>query len=112
MAYNLLSTLKAALAGVHGVGKVEAAVSDFYRVNEVQGIYRGMVIAIPAEHWQPLAAMTTASMTDLLKDLATRVDLKPLLKAPRKKKQKTKKKSRTYDPKHPHVSTAKLLSGG
>ena len=112
VAYNLLSTLKAALAGVHGVGKVEAAVSDFYMVNEVQGIYRGMMIAIPAEHWQPLAAMTTASMTDLLKDLATRVDLKPLLKAPRKKKQKTKKKSRTYDPKHPHVSTAKLLSGG
>lgn len=112
VAYNLLATLKAALASVHGVGKVEAAVSDFYMVNEVQGIYRGMMIAIPSEHWQPLATLTTTAMVDFLKDLAAQVDLKPLLKAPRKKKQKSKKPSRTYDPKHPHVATAKLLSGG
>jgi hypothetical protein len=41
MAYNILATLKAALASVHGVGKIEAALSDFYVVNELQGTYSG-----------------------------------------------------------------------
>jgi hypothetical protein len=44
--YNILATLKAALASVHGVEKVEAALSDVYVVDEVQGTYRGMMIAI------------------------------------------------------------------
>ena len=30
VAYNLLATLRAALASVHGVGKIEASLSDFY----------------------------------------------------------------------------------
>jgi hypothetical protein len=47
VAYNVLATLKAALASVHGVGKMAAALSDFYGVNGLQGIYRGMMIAIP-----------------------------------------------------------------
>ena len=30
VAFNLLSTVKAALKAVHGVGKIEAGLSDFY----------------------------------------------------------------------------------
>ena len=111
IAYNILATLKAALASVHGVGKIEVALSDFYVVNELQGIYRGMMIAIPPEHWQGFADMSMADLADCLKALAIQVDLKPFLKAPRKKKKKKKKPPRVRDPKHPHVSTAKLLSG-
>ena len=109
IAYNILATLKAALASVHGVGKIEAALSDFYVVNELQGIYRGMMIAIPAQHWQDFADMPMADLAGCLKDLATQVDLKPFLKATRKKKKK--KPPPVRDPKQPHVSTAKLLSG-
>jgi len=109
VAYNILATLKAALCSVHGVGKIEAALSDFYVVNELQGIYRGMMIAIPPEHWQDFAEMPKVDLANALKDLATQVDLKPFLKSSRKKKKK--KPARPYDPKHPHVSTAKLLSG-
>ena len=50
--YNILATLRAALASVHGVEKLDAALSDFYVVDEIQGTYRGMMIAIPPEHWQ------------------------------------------------------------
>ena len=108
MAYNVLATLKAVLASVHGVGKIEAALSDFYVVEEFQSIYRGMMIAIPSEYWSPFAEMSLPELTDLLKDLATQVELKRFLKQPRKKKKK--KPPRVADPKHRHVSTAKLLS--
>ena len=41
VAFNILSTVKAALKSVHGVGKVEAGLSDYYLVEEVQATYRG-----------------------------------------------------------------------
>ncbi|ESA32436.1 transposase family protein [Leptolyngbya sp. Heron Island J] len=110
VAYNILATLKAALASVHGVGKIEAALSDFYVVNELQGVYRGMMIAIPPEYWQGFADMSIPELADCCQTLATQVELKPFLKATRKKKKK--KPPRIHDPKHPHVSTAKLLSDG
>jgi IS4 transposase len=110
VAYNILSTLKAALASVHGVGKMEAALSDFYLVDELQGTYRGMMIAIPPQHWQGFAEMPIADLANFLKELAAKVNLKRFLKATRQKKKK--KPPPKYDPKHPHVSTAKLLSGG
>ena len=111
MAYDILATLKAALASVHGVGKIEAALSDFYVVNELQGTYQGMMIAIPPHFWLGFANMPTAELAGFLQALAAKVKLERFLKAPRQKKKK-KKQPPKYDPKHPHVSTAKLLSGG
>lgn len=108
VAYNILATLKAALASVHGVGKIEAALSDFYVVDELQGTYRGMMIAIAPEQWQCFREMPEVDLAILLKDLAARVELKRFLKQPRKKKKKKPKP--IFDPKHPHVSTAKILS--
>jgi hypothetical protein len=57
IAYNILATLKAALASVHGVGKIEAALSNFYVIDELQGTYRGMMIAIPPQDWRGFADM-------------------------------------------------------
>ena len=108
MAYNILATLRAALASVHGVGKIESALSDFYVVEELQGTYRGMMIAIPPTHWGVFSEMTLPELAGFLKDLAAQVELKRFLKQPRKKKKK--KKPLVADPKHPHVSTAKLLA--
>ncbi len=51
VAYNLLATLRAALASVHGVGKIDASLSDFYLVDEIHSTYRGMMIAIPPTAW-------------------------------------------------------------
>lgn len=107
VAFNLLSTVKAALKAVHGVGKIEAGLSDFYLVEEVQGTFRGMMIALPVALWQPFADMPAESFSAALKDWATAVDLKRFKSSPRGPK-KPKKKAR-FDPKHPHVSTARLL---
>jgi IS4 transposase len=108
--YNILATLKAALASVHGVETIEATLSDFYLVDELQGTYRGMMIAIPSEHWQPFRTLSLAELAALLKQLAAQVNLERFLKQPRKSKSKTP--PRVRDPKHPHVSTARLLSPG
>jgi hypothetical protein len=108
VAYNILATVRGILASVHGVGKIDAGLSDYYMVDEVQGTYRGMMIAIAPEHWNVFADFEPEQLASILQDLASRVRLKSFLKhtrAPKKKKDPPK-----YDPQHPHVSTAKLLA--
>lgn len=107
VAYNLLATVKAALRVAHGAGKVEASLSWYYLVEEVQATYRGMMIAIPDDYWQPWQAYSHAQLGQHLLKLATRVNLKTLLKQPRGPKRK--KSPLIVDRKHRHVSTQKLL---
>jgi hypothetical protein len=107
VAFNILSTVKAALKSVHGVGKIEAGLSDYYLVEEVQGTYRGMAIALPTSFWLPYLQMSNKEFAQTLKQWATLVNLKRFSSSPRGQK-KTKPKP-IYDPKHPHVSTNRLL---
>ena len=107
--YNILAIIKGALASVHGVETIEETVSDFYVVDELQGVYRGMMIAIPPEHWQSFQELSLIAMAAQLKALANQVNLKPFRKQPRKPKKK-KKKPLVRDPQKPHVATARLLS--
>lgn len=107
VAFNILSTVKAALKSVHGIGKVEAGLSDYYLVEEVQATYRGMAIALPTPLWLPITQMSLTEFAQTLKQWATSVNLKRFCSSPRQKK-KPKPKP-TYDPKHPHRSTARLL---
>jgi len=109
ISYNILATVRAALTSVHGIEQGER-ISDFYVVDEIQGTYRGMMIAIAPEQWQCFSQLSLTDLAALLKHLAAQVNLKRFYKQPRKSKTKTP--PRVKDPKHPHVSTAKLLSGG
>jgi hypothetical protein len=108
VAYNILATVRGILASVHGVGKIDAGLSDYYMVDEIQGTYRGMMIAIEPEHWSIFADFEVKQLASVLQDLASRVRLKSFLKhtrVPKKKKDPPK-----YDSRHPHVSTAQLLA--
>jgi hypothetical protein len=108
MAFNILSTVKAALKDVHGNGKIESGLSNYYVVEQVQSTFRGMEIAIGAEDWKPFAQMSVVLLAEFLRSCASHLDLKRFLSSPRSaKKQPTKKK---YDPKHPHVATFRLLT--
>lgn len=107
VAFNILSTAKAALKSVHGVGKVEAGLSDYYLVEEVQATYRGMAIALPTPLWLPIAQMSLTEFAQALKQWASSVNLKRFCSSPRRKKKPKPKPA--YDPKHPHRSTARLL---
>jgi hypothetical protein len=107
VSFNILSTVKAALKSVHGIDKIEAGLSDFYLAEEVQGTFRGMMIALPAPDWQLWARMSVEAFADSLKLWAASVNLKRFASSPRSPKKTVPK--RVYDPKHPHVSTARLL---
>jgi len=107
VSFNILSTVKAALKLVHGADKITAGLSDYYLVEEVQGTFRGMMIALPAPEWKPFRQMSVEQFALTLQQWAELVNLKRFSSTPRGPKKTTAKP--VYDPKHPHVSTARLL---
>lgn len=107
VSFNILSTVRAALKEIHGKETIERELSNYYVVEDVQSTWRGMEIAIPAEDWRIFVQMSLAEFIQSLRNCAEGVNLKRFRKSTRgPKKPKTKKK---FDPKHPHVSTARLL---
>jgi len=107
VAYNILTTLRAALGSVHGIEKIEAGLSNFYLVDEIQGTYRGMMIAIPESEWEIFQTFSQDKIVQVLHQLSTGVNLKQFLKAIRGAKKP--KVPIIYDSKKGHVSTKRLL---
>lgn len=108
LAYNILSVIKAALRTVHGTDKVEKEVSLHHVTGEIRRTHAGMMITIRPQEWLLFRDMSAKELAIHLCALAKRVDLLKYEKAPTKaKKPKTPRK---HDPKHPHVSTAKVLA--
>ncbi len=105
---NVLSVVKAALRSVQGVKKIEEEVSGYYLADEIAGVYRGMMIAIPMEHWTIFSALTAVEMTAVLRDLAGKVRLSAFKKHRRGPKKKPPRRSSKKN--EPHVSTARLIA--
>lgn len=106
VAYNILSVVRTAMAAVHGAAVDD--VSAYYVADEIRGMMRGMMVAIPDKHWQRQFGRRTATqMANLLLALAKQVDLESFrkhrrgTKKPRRKRTKFKRKR--------HVSTARIL---
>ena len=76
VAYNILSVIKAALRSVHGQGKIDAGISNYYLVEENQSTYTGMMIAIPDVKWQFIPTLSLPVFVELLKQWAAQVNLK------------------------------------
>lgn len=108
VAYNILATIRAVLGSVHGIGKIDAGLSDYYMVDEIQATYRGMMITISPEHWHVFVSCSEEQFASVLQDLASQMRLNSFLKQPRAAKKK--KDPPEYDSRHPHISTAKLLA--
>ena len=106
--FNAVSLLKAALRACHGAQKIEAEVSNYYIAAELETTSRGMLMAIPPKHWRIFATLGTAQFVAVMLMLAGKVNLAHYKKHPRGPKKPQPK--RTYDPKHPHVATARLLA--
>jgi hypothetical protein len=108
VAYNILSTVKAALRGEHGAEKINNEVSGYYLADEVAGTWRGMMMVLPAEFWtERFANSTPAQMARFLRHAASRVRLSAFRKHPRGPKKKPPAK---MNKKHRgHVSTARIL---
>jgi hypothetical protein len=107
MAYNLQSAIKGVMRSEHGAEKIEHDLSRYFMAGEIGQVYRGMMVALPAEEWSIFRHMSLKDYVAVLKQLARNVDFERYPKAHRgPKKAKSK---RHYDPDHPHVSVAKLL---
>jgi hypothetical protein len=104
--YNLLAAVKGALRGVHGEQVLTAEVSNFFLTDEINGTYRGMMVALPPENWTAFQTMNLAAFAAQLRHWAraTRLDNYP--KHPRGPK---KPKPKLANAQFQHVATAKLL---
>jgi hypothetical protein len=108
VAYNIISTVKAALRAAHGAKRIQEEVSDYYIAQELQATFAGMDIFIAPEDWRPFEHATPARLAPYLVAVARAVDLEALRRNPRGPKKPVTPRSRY--PKHTHVSTAKLLT--
>ncbi|MBV8078281.1 MAG: transposase [Planctomycetaceae bacterium] len=107
VAYNVLSTLKAALRSVPGEEEVAEEVSGSYMADEIQMTHRGMMIAIPEDEWVVFHDLPPVELAGFLVRLAQSVSLLKLRKHPRGPKKPTPKKQ--SGAKIKHVATAKIL---
>jgi hypothetical protein len=108
MVYNAISLMKAALRAVHGRKKVTEGVSGYYLSLEIQHTYDGMMIAVPAPHWAIFRNMTDAKFAQVLKDIASHLNLSKYRKHARGPKKPPPKKTKYKN--GGHVSTARLLA--
>jgi len=104
--YNLMGVVKGALRGAHGEAEA-GQMSAYYMADEMGGVYRGMMIAIPEAQWRVFARMSAEDFACVLGQLAQKVNLERFRKHTRGPKKPREK--RHYDPAHPHVSTARIL---
>jgi IS4 transposase len=109
VSYMIISVVKAALSGEYGAETVEKKVSGYYIADEISGTYRGMIIAIRDEEWAEFSNLSQLEFVMIIEQLAKNVKLSRYRKHPRGPKKPAPK--RKFDPKHPHVSTARLLAG-
>ena len=105
--YNVLSVVKASLRAVHGAEKIERDLSNYYVADEISGVWRGMMIAIPAPNWtEAFRELSVPHLAQVLVRLARAVHLPRYQKHPRGPKKPPPKRSG----KSPHLSTARILN--
>jgi hypothetical protein len=104
VASHALALLKASLRSSHGEEPV-GELSHYLLVDEVSHVYRGMMLAVPAPHWEFLRTYTAAELASSLNEVAARVPVDRMRRARRgpRKPRNTPKSS------HRHRSTKRLL---
>jgi IS4 transposase len=108
VAYNALAVVKGALRSVHGEEKIANEVSGFYLAGHLGRTYEGLMIAVDEEEWKIFRTMSDQSFAATLLELARRVNLAKFKK--HKRGPKKPRKRRVYDARHPHLSTARLIT--
>lgn len=105
VASNAVALLKAAIRAEHGQKAVDE-LSVYAVALDIQQMYRGMMIALPAEQWKMFGEMTPLELAAALREMAKTIDFKRYRKTKRgPKKPIVRKKYKNGG----HVSTHKLL---
>lgn len=108
VAYNVLSTVQAAMRAKFGSEKIQQEVSGYYIANEVQSVRQGMHIAIVESEWVPFQQMPTKTLSRFLLECAEHIELGKYKRHPRGPKKPVPKRTKYVD--KMHVSTARLLA--
>jgi hypothetical protein len=107
-AYNIFQVALTALDSAHPE-PVSQTVSTYYVGHEIAATFLALLMLSEAGDWRFLAGLSPAGFAQWLREVASGVNPKKYKKhgrGPKKPQQKT-----PYDPKHPHVSTHRLLRG-
>lgn len=107
LAYNLRQCTFAALYSVHEEEDV-LNVSHLHISKNISDYTPGMLVSITREQWNELIPETLQGVAALLKEIASKIDLRKFKKSIRGPKKKKPFRSRNV--KSNHVSTAKLLA--
>jgi len=108
VAYNLFQVVLDALDSAQPE-PVSQDVSTYYVGQEIAATFLALLMLSEAEDWRFLAGLPPAGFARWLREVASGVNPKKYKKhgrGPKKPQQKT-----PHDPKHPHVSTQRLLRG-
>jgi hypothetical protein len=105
LASNAVSLIKAALRSEHGA-EAEEELSVYYAALDVQQVYRGMMIALPAARWSVFGSMSAEALANSLRQMAKAIDLASYRKTSRGPKKPTTRKGYKNGG---HVSTHKVL---
>lgn len=107
-AYNVMSTVQAALRAQFGTEKVQEEVSGYYIANEVRATISGMSVVLDAEIWDVFHAMSPKALAKELLKWSANVRLPKYKRHPRGPKKPVPKRTLYAD--EGHVSTARLLA--
>jgi hypothetical protein len=105
---NAVSMLKESLRAAHGVKTIDQEVSSYYLSLEIQKTYDGMMVVIPAPHWNVFAKMTHAQFAKILLELAGKIELSRYPKSKRGPKKPRPKRGAYHN--GGHVSTFRVLA--
>jgi hypothetical protein len=105
--YNQFAAVQGALRAIHGEKVLAKELSTFALAEEVRGVYRGMMIALPPTDWLVFQTMRLAELARTLLGWARRVKLTNYRRHERGPK---KPPPRRPNAQFRHVSTAKLLA--
>jgi hypothetical protein len=105
--YNMLATTRAALRSHWGEEQGDEQISNYYLADEIQGVYAGMMLALPADEWTAFRSMSAAEFAQFLVNAASHVNLRAFRKHPRGPKKPAKPRTKAAN--KPHVSTKRLL---
>jgi hypothetical protein len=108
VAYNIFQVALTALDSAHPE-PVSQTVSTYYVGHEIAATFLALLMLSEAGDWRFLTGLSPAGFAQWLREVASGVNPKKYKKhgrGPKKPQQKT-----PHDPKHPHVSTQRLLRG-
>jgi IS4 transposase len=107
--FNVLAAVRAALRAAHGAETVEQTVSSYHMMCEVRETHRGMMIALPPQHWVKFQSMDLVEFTQLLGEVASQANLRKYPLSHRKPRPAGAESKRRRNTPSKHVATAHLL---